>query len=266
MADDIIKHINPNIGAYNNLDALNTKSVAVKDFNSDAMLAAIQSLVSAGLAHYALVTNVPNVTSFRASALIGMGSTFFRNWYAYVLWDAAGLGAAPQDEYRVITAFNSADATFTHIAYSATLTVGDKVLLIHPWLAGLLATSVGKLQSIETNINLNQAAGNYLLFTGTAQDVIVEKLVISMPNIVAGGALTSISIQTNDATPQVFIDNVLGAVANLTAEAQLAWTGAVTVHAGKLIRLTINGGAHGVAYLCNTEVQYRTVVIGGLLV
>ena len=38
MADDIIDNVNPNIGTYDNGD--NTDSVAVKDFNSDALLAA----------------------------------------------------------------------------------------------------------------------------------------------------------------------------------------------------------------------------------
>ncbi len=40
MADDIIKDIIPNIGVYANGDALNTNSIATKDLNSDALLAA----------------------------------------------------------------------------------------------------------------------------------------------------------------------------------------------------------------------------------
>jgi hypothetical protein len=40
MADDVVKDINPNIGTYDNGDALNSESIAVKDFNSDALLAA----------------------------------------------------------------------------------------------------------------------------------------------------------------------------------------------------------------------------------
>ena len=40
MADDIIKDVNPNIGTYDNGDALSSESVAVKDINSDALLLA----------------------------------------------------------------------------------------------------------------------------------------------------------------------------------------------------------------------------------
>ncbi len=122
-----------------------------------------------------------------------------------------------------------------------------------------------ELQMAETTIDLNQAAASYDLFTGTEQDVIVERLVITMPNIVGGGALTSISIQTDDVTPIIFISAALGVVANLTAEAQLAWTGAISVHTGAKIQLTIAGGAHGVAYVCDVEVEYRAVVAGGSL-
>ena len=88
-----------------------------------------------------------------------------------------------------------------------------------------------------------------------------------MPALAAGGALTSISIQTDDATAQVFFTAVQGAVANLTSEAQLGWTGAVLLDAGTLakVRLTIAGGATGVAYVCDVVCEYRAVVSGGTL-
>ena len=126
---------------------------------------------------------------------------------------------------------------------------------------------MGRLQIAATTIDLNQVAGTYDLFTGTTQDVVLEKLVIRMPNIAAGGAITSISIQTDDTTPQVIISAADGVVANLTAEAQLAWTGAILIDAGTgaKIRLTIAGGAHGVAYVCDVIAECRAVVSGGYL-
>ncbi|GAI97664.1 unnamed protein product, partial [marine sediment metagenome] len=126
---------------------------------------------------------------------------------------------------------------------------------------------MGRLQIVHTTIDLNQAEGTYDLFTGTTQDVVVEKLVIRMPNAAAGGALTSISIQTDDTTPQVFISSTNGAIANLTAEAQLAWTGAILIDAGTeaKIQLTIAGGAHGSEYICDVIAEYRAVVSGGYL-
>lgn len=125
----------------------------------------------------------------------------------------------------------------------------------------------GKMQVKATTINLAQVAGAYDLFTGTTQDVIVEKLAFRLPNVnVADDAtITSISIQTNDATPQVLISSALGVKANLTAEAQISWTGAVLLKVGKKIQLTIAGGAADAATVCDTVAESRAVTGGGYL-
>jgi len=133
------------------------------------------------------------------------------------------------------------------------------------YLDALAATALGKVQIATAAIDLNQAAATYDLFTGTTQNVMVETLVIRMPDLAAGGALTSISIQTDDSTPQVFISAALGAVANLTAQAQLASDSPVVVATGKKIRLTIAGGATGVAYSCTVTASYKAIVAGGYL-
>ena len=128
--------------------------------------------------------------------------------------------------------------------------------------------SVGKLQIATTTEDLNQAAGTYHLFEGTTQDVLIESLLIRMPNAAAGGAITSISIQTDDTTPQVLISAADGAVANLTAEAQLAWqnyNASVLIKTGTRIQLTIAGGAHGTSYVCEVVVKVRAVTSGGYL-
>lgn len=117
----------------------------------------------------------------------------------------------------------------------------------------------------STTIDLNQVVGTYDLFTGTDQDVQVDSLIIRTPNIVAGGALTSISIQTDDATPQVFVSSALGAVANLTAEAQLSSDAPIMIKTGQKIQLTIAGGAHGAAYVCDVVVYYKAITQGGNL-
>ena len=128
-------------------------------------------------------------------------------------------------------------------------------------------TLAGNLQEAATTIDLNQAAATYVLFTATTQDVAVEKLVIRMPANAVGGAVTSIAIQTDDTTAQVFISAADGVVANLTAEAQLAWTGMILLDAGTsaTIGLTIAGGAAGVARVCDVVAEYRAVVNGGYL-
>ena len=126
---------------------------------------------------------------------------------------------------------------------------------------------MGKLQIAATTIDLDQVAASYDLFTGTTQDVVLEKLVIRMPAEAAGGALTSITIQTDDATPQVIFDSTAGDVANLTSEAQLSWTGAILIDAGTgaKIQLTIAGGAHGSEYICDVVAECRAVLSGGYL-
>ena len=126
----------------------------------------------------------------------------------------------------------------------------------------------GKQQIAKTTEDLNQAAATYDLFTGTTQDVLLESILIRMPNIVAGGAITSISIQTDDATPQVLLSAADGAVANLTAEAQLAWqnfNAPILIKVGTKVQLTIAGGAHGVAYVCDIVAKTRAVTSGGYL-
>ncbi len=125
-------------------------------------------------------------------------------------------------------------------------------------------------QITVATIDLNQAAANYTLFTGDTELTELESLVLVCPNAAAGGALTSISIQTDDATPQVIITNVAGAVANLTAEAQIAWSsginGPTIISVGTNIQLTINGGATGVDYVCTVVAKWKPVVAGGLLI
>jgi len=161
---------------------------------------------------------------------------------------------------------NPAQSFNTMVGYEGTTSLANKLTAARAALLdNLAATAKGKLQEASTTIDLNQAAGTYDLFTGTTQAVILESLIIQMPVGAAAGALTSISIQTNDATPQVIIDSTTGAVANLTSEAQLSWTGKIRISTGKKIQLTIAGGAHGSTYTCNVNAECRAVVDGGYL-
>lgn len=116
-----------------------------------------------------------------------------------------------------------------------------------------------------TTIDLNQAAGPYDLFTGTTNPVLIDSLIIRCPDAAAGGSLTSISIQSNDSTPQVLISSSDAPVANLTAQAQIAWTGECYLDTGKKIQLTIAGGATGASYVCTVAATYKAVASGGSL-
>lgn len=129
------------------------------------------------------------------------------------------------------------------------------------------ATGVGVLQITTTTKDLQQSASTYDLFTGTGQAVVLEKLVFALPNVNVSddATITYITVQTDHATAQVIFNSTTGAKANLTAEAQLSWTGAIYVPVGKKIQLTIAGGAADAATVCNITAQYRAVVAGGTL-
>jgi len=148
---------------------------------------------------------------------------------------------------------------------------GDAKILYLPGAGGVTVNDYtiqsNQVKTASTTIDLNPVggAGTYDLFTGTAGAVELNSLIITMPNAAADGALTSISIQTNDATPQVLIDSTTGGVLNLAAEAQLAWQGRVRLGVGKKIQLTINGGAEGGAYVCNVDVEFKSLASAGYL-
>ncbi len=135
--------------------------------------------------------------------------------------------------------------------------------------ASISPTGVGVFQVSATTIDLQQAAASYDLFTGTTQDVVVERLIIRLPNVDVSddAAITSISILSDDVTPSTFLSTAAGTKANLTAEAQLAANinNGILIKVGTKIRLTIAGGAADAGTVCDVIAHYRSVVAGGTL-
>jgi len=180
-------------------------------------------------------------------------------------------------DYRFLAAEWAAGDVYKIVVSGITATVGGDTAYVPAMVWSNLITEqadisadtdpqvMGRAQVAATTIDLNQAVGSYVLFTGATQAVILESLILRCPDIAAGGALTSIAIATDDTTPGVVISAADGAVANLTAEAQLAWDGGIYIPVGTEIELTIAGGAHGVAYVCSVVAKYRSVVSGGEL-
>lgn len=112
-----------------------------------------------------------------------------------------------------------------------------------------------------TTIDLNQAAGDYDLFTAGLSDIEILHLTIIIPSDLTGEeTLTSISIQSTDDTPVEFISATAGAVANLTANKYLQYNAGETVVGGKKIQLTIAGGATAAEQVCTVFVAYREAV------
>lgn len=97
--------------------------------------------------------------------------------------------------------------------------------------------------------------------------MVIESLLIRLPavDVSNDATITSISIQTDDATPQVFVNSVVGAKAYLTSEAQLGWTGTSLIKVGTLIQLTIGGGSADASTVCDVICKYRSIVSGGYL-
>jgi len=109
-----------------------------------------------------------------------------------------------------------------------------------------------------TTIDLKQAAGSYTLFTvGTSNIEVLHSSIIIPADLTGEAALTSISIQSTDDTPVVFVSSTAGAKANLTKNKYLQYNAGGIVVGGKLIQLTIAGGATAAAQVCTVFVGYR---------
>lgn len=159
--------------------------------------------------------------------------------------------------------------TSTRSAYIDELAAANIPADVDSILARVLITSAGTLNIKATQIDLNQVAGTYTLFTSSINDVVLEKLLIRMSGgTVTSAALTSITIQSNDATPFVFVNSTQGAVGNLLNKAQLSWSGQMLLDVGDgaNIGLTINGASSGLAKVCDVVAEYRAVSNGGTLV
>ena len=98
--------------------------------------------IDTGLAYKGLVTAIPGANQFTIPSFIGKGLGKFNGatgpYGAYVFRDAGGLGAAPQGEMQLITAFNSLTGTFTTAAFTVPVQIGDEIIIMNPSLADIL--------------------------------------------------------------------------------------------------------------------------------
>jgi len=163
---------------------------------------------------------------------------------------------------------NKTDATAAGAVTTTDTLVGYiKQLIAYEQAVGQ-ATAVGRLQVATTTIDLHQAAATYDLLTGTTQDFVLTALSFKLPNIDVSDdcALTSISIVTDDVTAQTIFNTTEGGVANLTAEAELSWTGYIKITVGTKIQLIIGGGtADTDPTTCLVTASGFAIVAGGNL-
>jgi hypothetical protein len=111
-----------------------------------------------GMSFEGTVSGIASAPKFECSNLTGYGNDYFAGYWAYVVWDAGGAGAAPQSEKKIITDYVSATGQFTVAAWTAPLAVGDKVLIVHPAIMGDVIVEVGEMSDTATADDLSDIA------------------------------------------------------------------------------------------------------------
>ncbi len=136
-------------------------------------------------------------------------------------------------------------------------------------IAVLVDTRVaGRMQIEVYPLDLDSASvGSYATLTATDGDIIIESLIFSCTRDLSGDSgFTGLSVETDDATPQVFISQADGVKANLTAESQIAYTGSILLREGQYLYYSVYGGSvASVTSLCEIVIKFRAVVSGGYL-
>lgn len=115
----------------------------------------------------------------------------------------------------------------------------------------------------EVTLNLAQAAAAYDIVTATG-DLIIVDYTIYVTTV--GATFDSVSIQTNDTTPQILMTAVEGAVANLTALANIQPANqgkSFRLSNGKKIQFTI-AGATGTGAI-KIALLYRPITDGAFI-
>lgn len=118
-----------------------------------------------------------------------------------------------------------------------------------------------------TTVDLQQAAGDYTLYTATTGYVFVEYFKLTLPavNCADDAAITSIHVDTDMVVPVMLISTTQGAKAQLTAGKSFVYATPFTLDTGKVIQLTIAGGAADAATVCTVFCRYTPVIPGAYL-
>ncbi|MDD5510605.1 MAG: hypothetical protein PHI12_07345 [Dehalococcoidales bacterium] len=140
------------------------------------------------------VTAVPGANQFTIPTLAGLGAGKFIDlsgvspYYAFVFRDAAGGGAAPQNESRPITNYATLTGNFSANAFTVPVGIGDEILIIHPFLARIM-NLYGQPPVTGSLVANWQAAEQNIVSIGTANTKNkVQTLFINMSTI--AGTLT----------------------------------------------------------------------------
>jgi hypothetical protein len=109
----------------------------LKSISDKLDVAAAAAFVNSGLIFKAEVTSKVGcgANDFICSSLIGIGTGVFADavtpYTCFVFRDAGGAKAAPQGEHQLVSAYDSATGKFTTAAFTASVEVGDTVIISH---------------------------------------------------------------------------------------------------------------------------------------
>ncbi len=130
---------------------VNDDDVATKEY-----VDAADEVLDYGLSFRGVVTAVVDTTHFDVASLIGIGSGFFKPTAGspYEIYVVKADGAAPEGEQTPVVAFTNTTGRFQHIAFTASLAIGDIVLIQHPAIAALgTKASVAATGAVTTTNN-----------------------------------------------------------------------------------------------------------------
>ena len=131
---------------------------------------------------------------------------------------------------------------------------------------GVFVSSSG-MQATEFTANLAQAAGTYDLCTATNGDILIDPYRCSFYMATAGATFTSVSIQTNQTNTTTLLTSGEGAVANLTAQKNVAHaipgSQAFLLKSGQKLQYTIAGSTGTGSMTCT--IAYFPVTSGATL-
>jgi len=155
------------------------------------------------LAYYGVVTRVISATQFTAAGLAGLGDGALVGYAAYVLAKVNGTVTAPHREQPIVTAYISAAGTFSHIAYTASLTVGDQLLLLHPNVANMAHLS--GLTPVTGALTANWQAAEQDLVTIGADNVRykLHLLAVGIQNLI-GNISIRLYMQVNGVERRIY--------------------------------------------------------------
>jgi hypothetical protein len=149
------------------------------------------ALPEKGFVKWARISQVVSATQFRCDSLIGFGDSYFNGFAVFVARKATGTGAAPQGESQIATAFVSSTGLVTCPAFTASLAIGDEILMI---LLGVAIDQISKLQGetpVAGSTTANWQAAEQTITTIGAVGVRykVHSAMVSIQNLIGNVSL-----------------------------------------------------------------------------